>query len=168
MGKITDGFSPEKLNAIFHHPDCRKVFNERCEAIRLPDSESLNVLSAAIHTCKGVFSFNDFNFTNEEFAGFLTKPLHELHTGITIRVCNMLRGVAIEKYASVYPAKVVMSATFEVEKQLQDIIKPIKDEVIADFYEKATIIQTNEINRVVNETEKRMKQAGNNLIQMPR
>ena len=80
----------------------------------------------------------------------------------------MLRGVAIEKYASVYPAKVVMSATFEVEKQLQDIIKPIKDEVIADFYEKATIIQMNEINRVVNETEKRMKQAGNNLIQMPR
>ena len=163
MGKVTDGTSPEKLNAIFHHPDCRKVFNAKCEAIRLPESNEMHILHDAISECKPAFSFDDLNFTKDEFAGFMTKPLWELHTGITIRVIKLLRSMRIGNYMGKYKAEKVIGAGFDIEEQLQSIVKPIKDEVIDEFWEKATIIQMNEVNRVANEAEKRMKQG--NLLQ---
>ena len=181
MGKVTDGLPAEKLNAIFHHPDCRKIFNERCEAIRLPDCKEMQILQWAIKKCHSKLSFNDFDFTENEFENFMTKPMHELLPGIVLRVINILRGMAIGEYipdstidtmakertsthtGGTFKAHHVMSAGSFIEKAYQEIVKPIKDEVIEEFYANATIVQTNEINRVLNNVNKQMK---SNTIQM--
>ena len=129
----------------------------------MPVSDDMRILQDAITECKPAFSFNDFDFTNDEFAGFMTKPIWELHTGITIRIIKMLRGIRIGNYIGKFKAEEVIAATFDIEELLQSIIKPIKDEVIEEFYANATIVQTNEINRVLNNVNKQMK---SNTIQM--
>jgi len=152
----TGVMSPEKLNAIFHHPDCRAIFDREVEKIRLPESAELWLINGAFKSISDQMSFFELNLNINEFIEFNQKPLHELHTGVSMLAIRTIRATALNKIK--FDPIGTIKATFEIERQLQEISAPIKMAVIEDFWNNATFKQKNEIEAVVKRTSKAVSQ----------
>lgn len=170
---ITKDFSPEKLDAIFGHPDCQKLFNERAAEVRIAKSVNATSVKRCISLLMPEISYKELDFTPQEFtillSAFTGNQDLDIHTGIIIKVINIILASRPKDFCITYSHEdylSAISACHSVRKEIDDLIIPIRDEVVFDFWNNANAALQNEINRRVEQMKQGSKMPGNMDIDM--
>ena len=144
-------------DAIFNHEDCKKIFDERIKAIKLPVSDDSQVITFAFSLLMPKLSDNKLNLSDvdgeyEQMIKLLTGPQsgeYTQHPGIFILMVNQIRANAGETYSNNLSTRLaVFNACTNVLNAIRDIHKPIRDNAITEFWDIATDDQKADIRAV--------------------
>jgi len=151
--RVIDNIDPAKLHIIFHHPECRAMFEKRVDAYRLIDTPVLNTIRNAFKNhIIATLSFTELNLLIDEFAAALTKEFDEVHTGVVLLAIRLIRGSKISVFSTYSDEQLIQlyRNCMTVEQQIEDATKPIKEEVIEEFWTNATFKQIKEVEDMYN------------------
>ena len=144
--------------AIFNHPDCKKVFDEKIKAIKLPVTEESQSVIAAFANLLPKISDNTLNLSDveneyEQLVTLITlgqEGEYSQHPGIFILMVNNIRKNPAETYCSSILARLqVFKSCTAVLNTIRDIQTPIRNECVSTFWDNATQDQKDEIRLTV-------------------
>lgn len=150
--------------AIFNHEECKKVFDERIQEVKLTVTDKTKVLIAAFKCVLPELSDKQLNLSDvdgeyEQLIEVLNTErndgdIYPTHPGIFILMANLAR----QQPAKVYAADIanrckVFTACKEVLKAVKALEVPVRDACVAEFYEKATQDQLDDIRITVKHRE---------------
>lgn len=174
--RMTAEFSKEKLDAIFHHPDCKELFEDKVAQYRLPVSIDGTLIINSFAKFVHELTNEQINATTEGFeqmVHMLSLPtdgdIFPCHTGVFMLMIKHINHIAGHYYSDTIDERhAVRTACDNIEKQIMAAVDPIRLEAIEEFYMSANAEQIDEINDKAAKIEQYNKQQGaGNTIPMP-
>jgi len=150
--------------AIFNHEDCRKVFEERIQDVKL--GVTPNSARVIAEFAKLLPELSDSNLNLSDVDGeyeqlisivdghFASNDVYPVTPGIFILMCNQIRKSPAKLYCDGLGDRLsTFTACKEVLKAVKGLSEPVRDQCIAEFYENATDEQLLDINITVRHRE---------------
>ena len=164
-----DKLSDIHKDAIFHHEDCKKIFNEAIEKSEMPVTESTAIVIRTFAQIMPEITDKQINLSDREgeyetlvnlIDGHFdeTYPANPGYFILMARIISATPG----KYYDAMSAKerlTVATACASVLKESKAIETPIREAAIRQFYEVATQDQLDDIRMVVKQHFQRLRPA---------
>lgn len=171
---MTADFSKEKQDAIFHHPDCKHLFEDKVAAIRVSISDNSRVVIEAFTQVLPELTDQQLSISDEEYNNLimivtsnkavLGDTHYECHSGVFMLMVNHLKNIAGKYYSDDAEGRQLVRNAFSgIEAEIMAQVEELRDECIEEFYISANAEQIDEIDNIANQ----MTQSKGNNIPMP-
>lgn len=144
--------------AIVNHPDCKAIFEKLMSEGKLSVSKNSKTIIAAFNKLLPELSDNQLNISEsaqeyEPLFDLLTgnhTGVYPVNTGLFILMMTLLRKNAGKLYAATIKERLgIFHACDAVSAEMKELLIPVRDKCIKDFYEAATVEQWDDVRDMV-------------------